>query len=64
MDTLSAELRGEMAEMRGAVVGLGRHVDAEIARALDRMRVWMISTMLAFVVGLGGLLLAMAQLHR
>jgi hypothetical protein len=57
MDALRAELRGEMAELRG-------DLRTEMAHGFDQMRKWMVTSMVGFTVGIGGLVLGVAQLHR
>ena len=58
------KLDGRIDRLDGRIDKLDGDLRAAIAEATDRMRVWMIATMLAFFVGIGGLLLGVAQFTR
>jgi hypothetical protein len=47
MDALRAELRGEMAELRGEMKSMRADNRADLAGAVDKMRVWTTGTMIA-----------------
>ena len=48
----------------GKIDGLAGQIDGDIARAVDKMRVWTITVVLSLTVGIGGLMFGAAHLGR
>jgi hypothetical protein len=59
-----AEMRGEMADLRAEMAEMRGDLRTEMAQGFDQMRKWMVTSMVGFTVGIGGLVIGVAQLHR